>query len=228
MNMGRTWDFLFELGFETQAQREGFTPKATYDFGTFVLTASDTMGKYFRQVVAFGGSYANSRSVAVIEFELPEHLASTAQCAAMIYYYLRNYDVVFEPDWWQSAAANEHLLPWRKKKDRQPEDVVTIRIKVACSQSDRGDGAWWNVNDVIDERDSSSLGDCGVYEFDAEKGFPARIEEYTLKTLGGLGEFETGRTYVVEIKLLDGTTELGQSVQRFSKNSTMTPLFNKQ
>ena len=114
--MGRTWDYLPQLGFAPQTVPDDRNPEACYDFGTFVLTASDTMGKYFRQVVAFAGNYSTPRSIGVIEFELPEDVASIEQCAAMIYYYLRHYEVVFEPDWWTSAEANQQLLPWKNQR----------------------------------------------------------------------------------------------------------------
>lgn len=101
--------------------------------------------------------------------------------------------------------------------------VVHIPIRVECEPGGRGDGAWWKIIDALDERDGLPLGDSGVYEFDADRGFPDKLQETLLTTLLKIGEFDDADSiYVVEITLFDHETDLGHSIARFTKEDTLT------
>jgi hypothetical protein len=73
----------------------------------------------------------------------------------------------------------------------------------------------WDVKDVTDERDQSSLGDIGVHEFDAYSGFPDGLMNAVLSTLQEVESFEPEKFYSLRVSLKDGGTEIGQSTAHF-------------
>lgn len=94
--------------------------------------------------------------------------------------------------------------------------TVKLNVRVECEKSDRCDGAW-RILEVVDE-DGESLGDCGVYEYDAMDGFPRRITEYVLDVFDEFGICDDeSANYELEIRLMDGTTSLGCAVDWFRK-----------
>lgn len=100
---------------------------------------------------------------------------------------------------------------------------IHIPVRVACELSERGDGAWWKIVDVIDEREGWALGDTGIYEYDAELGFPQGLQEAILNILGETGEFEDeNAVFIVEITLSDRRTELAYLIARFSGRDTLS------
>lgn len=99
---------------------------------------------------------------------------------------------------------------------------IEIPIRVEVGVSTKSDGTWWDVNDVIDERDGYSLGDCGIHEYDAENGLPDGLTDYVLTTLGENSEFDDGEaSFVVRITYSDTGTELGRSVSAFTGRDTL-------
>jgi hypothetical protein len=97
------------------------------------------------------------------------------------------------------------------------DPTVKLNVRVECEKSNRCDGAWWRILEVVDE-DGECLGDCGVYEYDAMEDFPRRIIEYVLDVFD---EFricdDESANYELEIRLMDGTTSLGWAVEWFRK-----------
>lgn len=97
------------------------------------------------------------------------------------------------------------------------DPTVKLNVRVECEMSDRGDGAWWRILEVVNE-DGESLGDCGVYEYDAMDGFPRRITEYVLDVFDEFGICDDdSANYELEIRLLWGTISLGWSIECFRK-----------
>ena len=97
------------------------------------------------------------------------------------------------------------------------EPRIEFCVRVQCELSDRGDGVWWNILEVVDD-DGFCLGDCGVYEYNAEEGFPDGVTEYVLDVLDKLGKCDDDSAgYTLDIQLLEGRSSLGRSVTWFTK-----------
>jgi hypothetical protein len=60
-----------------------------------------------------------------------------------------------------------------------PEVEITIPLE---AQPTGADGRW-EVVDVVDPRDGASLGDIGIYDFDADSDFVTDLERAVLKSL---------------------------------------------
>jgi hypothetical protein len=102
------------------------------------------------------------------------------------------------------------------------ERLVKFSVHVECDLSDRGDGAWWRIKDIVDE-DGLSLGDCGIYEFDALMGFPDGVADYVQNLFDELGRFEDDSAiYVLDIQLRDGRRCLGSYFGRCTKQDRLT------
>ncbi|MGD9590636.1 MAG: hypothetical protein AB7Q37_10980 [Pyrinomonadaceae bacterium] len=113
--------------------------------------------------------------------------------------------------------------------DAVAREPVKIPVRVECRLSKKGDGAWWNIVDIVDERHNLSLGDSNVYEFDAEYGMPDRVIEYILTSLGESGEFDDiEASYFVDIRFRDGGNELGWSMNSFTGHETLDWPFREQ
>lgn len=98
---------------------------------------------------------------------------------------------------------------------------VEIEVRVECRPSTKGDGAWWDIVEIVDERKQWQLGDSGVYEFDAERGLPDAVMQYVLGVLEQGGEFnDPEASYFVDVRFCDIGTELGRSSMRFSGRQT--------
>ncbi len=97
------------------------------------------------------------------------------------------------------------------------DPTVKLNVRVECEMSDRCDGAWWRILEVVNE-DGECLGDCGVCEYDAMEGFPRRITEYVLDVFDEFGICDDeSANYDLEIRLMDDTTSLGWAVEWFRK-----------
>jgi|GEM_PF-2925211 len=107
------------------------------------------------------------------------------------------------------------------------ERIVKYSVRVGCELSDRGDGAWWRIKYVVDQ-DGESLGDCGVYEWDAWLGFPDAVADYVLDLFDELGMFDDDSAiYTLEILLLDGVKELGSYFGRHTKQGRLNARLRK-
>ena len=84
-----TWDALKQLGFEPdETAWSDVRPGLAYDFGGFKLTAGCMMNLHMREVISFGGVMHTSRTIALVEFEMPRKIESLEQCAAWIAWHL--------------------------------------------------------------------------------------------------------------------------------------------
>lgn len=107
------------------------------------------------------------------------------------------------------------------------ERVVHFSVRVECDLSDRGEGAWWQIKYLLDQ-DGLSLGDCGVYEFDALLGFPDEVADYVVDIFDDLGKFEDDSAiYFLEIVLMSGRTRLGSYFGRHTKQSRLAERLRK-
>lgn len=94
------------------------------------------------------------------------------------------------------------------------EVVIPVRVEVDLSET-RG-SAYWDVKDVIDERDGSPLGDIGIYEFYAYSDVPGLIMNAVLRTLRDEAqEFKPNLFYSVQIEIYDGGSLLGHASRHF-------------
>ena len=86
-----TRDLLVELRF--QPVKAPFTdqqPGYRYDFGNFVLSASQVTSEYLRPEILFTGLQSTPRSVGMVEFSLPLEMESYEQGVALIAYNIGN------------------------------------------------------------------------------------------------------------------------------------------
>jgi hypothetical protein len=69
--------------------------------------------------------------------------------------------------------------------NNEPEEIE-IPVTVEVDLTEGWGGERWDVKDVIDERDQTSLGDIGIHEFDAYSDFPGRLKDAVLRVLRGV------------------------------------------
>lgn len=116
-----TWDALHDIGFLPVDDNWG-CPSISYDFGSFKLQATLTMGRYFQEVVSFSGVYRTPRRIGSIEFDMPLRVESREQCAAWIAWHLnenlpRREQIIPESrsDLLVFGLKHEATLPWRRQ-----------------------------------------------------------------------------------------------------------------
>jgi len=124
-----TWDVLKELGFEPDSRviSDG-EPGLSFDFGSCLLKASQTMSLRYGPVVLFTGVLTTRGSLARIEFEMQRSVASRETCAAWIVWHLDQLspDCIFEQtgeiEWVIDGRRHMDHLPWViQEKARQKE-----------------------------------------------------------------------------------------------------------
>ena len=127
------WDVLKEFGFAPDSSViSDDNSGLSFDFGSFKLSATVGLGKYFQPVVLFTGILATPRTLADICFEVPRMVASREQLAAFLVYYLNNAadSYIFLPsqnvDWLTMGQQHRHLLPWEV-------DMVAYHARPHCS-----------------------------------------------------------------------------------------------
>lgn len=118
-----TWDLLKSIGFvEDQSVISDPPGGLSLDFGNFKLEASFVINRYFREVVMLGGVMSDSRSIALVESEMPREVESWEQGVAWITWCLDNHATggLFEPvlpmKWLTEGRLNRYLLPWEKER----------------------------------------------------------------------------------------------------------------
>ena len=126
------WDVLKEFGFAPDSSViSDDNSGLSFDFGSFKLSATVGLGKYFQPVVLFTGILATPRTLADICFEVPRMVASREQLAAFLVYYLNNAadSYIFLPsqnvDWLTMGQQHRHLLPWEV-------DMVAYHARPHC------------------------------------------------------------------------------------------------
>ena len=107
-----TIDSLTALGFEhrkTQAGLEG----VGYRFAHLDLDAVHVMNMYARYVVLLSGVVETSRTLAIIESQIPNDLGSALEAAAWVSYALKSYRRELEPlpDWFVEGECHWDLVP---------------------------------------------------------------------------------------------------------------------
>jgi len=115
-----TMDVLREFGFEPKGTSNfGFEQTLVFDFGNFQLDANLGMNQWFRQVVFITGNLVTPRTMEMIDFQIPTHIASRELCAAFIAYYLKGSgvgegDTTRGADWLSQGRLQSDLLSWRR------------------------------------------------------------------------------------------------------------------
>jgi len=95
-------------------------PGLSFDFGTFKLDASWQLNRWFVPVVLLSGNYATSRTIAMIEQQLPLKVESAAQGKAFVAWSLRDivrepYGLKITPAWLTEGRDHFDLLPWNRQ-----------------------------------------------------------------------------------------------------------------
>jgi hypothetical protein len=106
------------LGFkEDWAALTNRLPGYTYDFGTFVLSASEVMDRYGSPVFFLSGVCRTERTLAQITYQYPLKVASVDQGLALLAYALRRYPPSRPIEWLDRGALLEELLPWVQRQE---------------------------------------------------------------------------------------------------------------
>ena len=91
-NLISTRVLLQDLGFVPDASVvSDELPGLSFDFGTFKLQASWQMNRWFVPIVLLSGIYSTSRTIAMIEQQLPLEIESVDQGKAFIAWCLHNH-----------------------------------------------------------------------------------------------------------------------------------------
>lgn len=105
-------------------------------------------------------------------------------------------------------------------------DRVEISIRIECDLSETRGSEFWDVKSVTDERDGLSLGNIGIYEFNAFSEFPDLLMNAVLRTLNEEAQlFKPNLHYSVKVEIYDGGSMLGQASMLFSGKDTLNPNF---
>lgn len=96
----------------------------------------------------------------------------------------------------------------------EPEEIE-IAVTVEVELTEGWGGERWDVKDVIDERDQSSLGDIGIHEFDAYSDSSGTLRDAVLRVLQEFENFAPEKFYSIRVSVRDGGTEIGWSTAHF-------------
>lgn len=127
-NLSPTLRSLVYLRFERRRPVFGMDTVG-YRFRHLDLTASDGVSKYQRPIVILGGILNTSRTLALIQNELPSDLDTPEAAAAWLSYALRDHkrDLIPAPTWLAVGEGNWGMIP---EVRRQREYVVRPRCKI--------------------------------------------------------------------------------------------------
>ncbi|MBV9924476.1 MAG: hypothetical protein JOZ96_05490 [Acidobacteria bacterium] len=100
-----------------------------------------------------------------------------------------------------------------------PEIEIPIVVKVKPIGSDGS----WEVVDVVDARDGTSLADLDVYSFDEDSDFMTHLERSVLESLLENEGFDAATFYTLTLSVRDGGRELESRSTRFSGGSVPRP-----
>jgi len=114
-----TEELLLQIGFEEDwGGLSHARPDYTYDFGSFVLTASEGINRHYVPVFFLDGIYRTERTIAQISYQLPLELESIDHCLALLAHALRGYSPGSPVEWLTRGRAMEELLPWVQDRKR--------------------------------------------------------------------------------------------------------------
>jgi hypothetical protein len=97
------------------------------------------------------------------------------------------------------------------------EIPITIDIKAISPNGE------WEVVDVVDDRDGSSLGDVGIYSFDDTSDFMEDLERAVLETLLENEGFDPTASYSLSISVRNGGNEIGAATRYFPGHTVPRP-----
>jgi len=109
-----TMDALHCLGFRHDPTVVSYGPSLSFDFGILKLKATACMNLRAQEIVLFTGVLLTPRTLGDVQFEMPQQIMSTKQCAAWIVWHLDQYSefqAIQHVDWVGEARANRKLLP---------------------------------------------------------------------------------------------------------------------
>jgi hypothetical protein len=121
-NLISTRVLLQDLGFAPDANvNSDELPGLSFDFGTFKLQASWQLNRRFVPIVLLSGIYSTSRTIAIIEQQLPLDIESADQGKAFIAWCLQDgigdpYRLKITPGWLTEGRKYFHLLPWKREE----------------------------------------------------------------------------------------------------------------
>jgi hypothetical protein len=101
--------------------------------------------------------------------------------------------------------------------------LVDISITVECELTDGWGGERWDVVSVTEDSTGESLGDIGIYEFDAYSDFVGAIADAVRDTYFDGIPIDTDKIYVLDITIRHGGSVLGTSVTRYRGKHPCAP-----
>lgn len=110
-----TRDLLVDIGFEPViATYTDLQPGYRFNFGNFVLHASQVTSKYLRPEILFTGTIVTTRSISAVEFSLPLNVDSYEQGLALIAHGIgRSFIPLLPAPWLDQGRKWEEHLPGR-------------------------------------------------------------------------------------------------------------------
>lgn len=121
-----TQDLLIGIGYSRDSS--GFS----YDFGFFELRGIAVTNHRFEDVILFLGTIITPPSITYIEFEIPDHLETLEQCAALITWHLersldrREFIHISRTRWVAIGRLNKLLVPHERT-------LAEYRDRPSCS-----------------------------------------------------------------------------------------------
>lgn len=117
-----TWTALQSLGFMPEHDFYG-CPAMSFDFGSFKLQAVLMKNLQMRDVVSFSGVVSTSRTICMIEYDMPLRVDSVEQCAAWIAWHIQRVlprrEKIIPADHMELlilGMQHQDSLPWERDK----------------------------------------------------------------------------------------------------------------
>ena len=131
---------LLGMGFQTvEAAWTEQQPGYQYDFGNFMLEASELMSLHFQRVMQFSGVQSDQRSIKEVDFQLPLNVECYEQGVALIANGIgRNFKPLIPTDWLEQGRQLQDYLPGMREirlYDKRPQCLVEADwFKVAAKR----------------------------------------------------------------------------------------------
>jgi hypothetical protein len=101
--------------------------------------------------------------------------------------------------------------------------IVEIPITVRCDLTDGWGGERWDILSVTDDRTGDSLGDIGIYDFDAYSDFAGLIADAVRDVYFQGMLVDTDVVYSLEVSIRGGGSQIGSSIDLYCGRHPCTP-----
>lgn len=163
-NLSPTLSSLLKLGFQRRPDIYGMAA-VEYRFPQLELTATDSINRYFREVVSLGGVLNTGRTLAEVGGEIPADLSSPAVAAQWVSRALRSYLAELEPlpDWIAvgdsdvSDDEDGEIRTCLTEEDRDCLNGLSNTLRMLGHRATSGNDlagigeAWYEVDQILDD-----------------------------------------------------------------------------